>query len=393
MTQMYCPDCGCPLRPGAQVCPDCGCPLRPGTQVCPDCGCPVASTAPAAPASVSRTLEKGLTRLSGEKAGKNYITFGKLIKDGPKKRKLSDITTQLDDVFGRGSPQTTPRVSELHPENASVWAFWYVLIFFVLGTLALYVTCFIFQNDRLIPGITFFGAIGTPIACAILFYEVDLFRSIPLYRVLEYFMIAAMFSWLLMTIGYLFLPEDSKSLVYALMIGFIEEVAKALITIVFLIREKRAHYILDGLLVGAVVGASYGAFETMGYIMIYGYVAGSTTGMSMDYLALVRGLIAPGMHVAWTALVGGAFMAAKGLDEKTSWQYVSSPKFLFPLLLSIVIHGIWDYDLPLPMLVQCGLLTVVIWVILFHYINVGLRQIDEIKQQTPDGGVSCDRRL
>ena len=47
-----------------------------------------------------------------------------------------------------------------------------------------------------------------------------------------------------------------------------------------------------------------------------------------------------------------------------------------------VIHGVWDTDLPLPMVVKNGLLTAVIWTILLYYINLGLKQLEEAKKRS-----------
>lgn len=56
----------------------------------------------------------------------------------------------------------------------------------------------------------------------------------------------------------------------ALMVGLIEEVAKAAIVALFLFKSKKSNYILNGLLVGAAVGAGFAAFETAGYILRFG---------------------------------------------------------------------------------------------------------------------------
>ena len=391
-----CSVCGCPLAAPAplrrtQICPECGEEQPLDAESCSVCGYPLAAPAPQPAAAAekkteerfSESLQSGLNKISGEKAGKSYITFGKLIKDGPKKRKLTDIGTQLDDVFGRGTPATTPKLADLHPEKASIWLFWYIMFFFIAGTAVMYCLVNFFQNSLSIPGLIFFGAIGTPLACMILFYEVDLFRSIPLYRVMEYFMIGAMFSWLIMMVGYTVFPQaGAGNLLSSLLVGVIEETAKGIITIVFIIREKRCRYILDGLLIGAAVGASYGAFETMGYILVYGLMESSRTGFTVDYILVLRGLLAPGMHVAWTALVGGAFMVVRGFGAKSEWSHVASPKFLLPFVTAVVIHGVWDTDLPLPMVIKNGLLTAVIWTILLYYINLGLKQLEEAKKRS-----------
>lgn len=80
-----------------------------------------------------------------------------------------------------------------------------------------------------------------------------------------------------------------------LLIGLVEELAKAVIVAVFLFKIKKSNYILDGLLIGSAVGAGFAAFETAGYILRFGLNSGLE---AMLEIIKLRGFLVPGGHVA-----------------------------------------------------------------------------------------------
>ncbi|MFK9090737.1 PrsW family glutamic-type intramembrane protease [Bacillus salipaludis] len=53
---------------------------------------------------------------------------------------------------------------------------------------------------------------------------------------------------------------------FKIMIGIAEELAKA-VTVIYFVRRLKYKYILNGLLLGAAVGAGFAAFETAGYAL------------------------------------------------------------------------------------------------------------------------------
>lgn len=135
----------------------------------------------------------------------------------------------------------------------------------------------------------------------------------PFYKVMKYFILGGALSLIVAILFFsLDFNTDISTFGGALMVGVIEEVAKAVVVAFFLFKEKRSNYILDGLLIGAAVGAGFAAFETAGYILNYGLKGGL---QSMLEVIKVRGILAPGGHVAWAAIEGAALMYVKGLDK------------------------------------------------------------------------------
>ena len=162
----------------------------------------------------------------------------------------------------------------------------------------------------------------------------------------------------------------------ALMVGLIEEVAKTAIVAFFLFKSKKSNYILNGLLVGAAVGAGFAAFETAGYILRYGLNGGLST--MLDVIKL-RGFLAPGGHVAWAAIEGAALMYVKGFD-KLDKKHLNDKRFLLICLIPVVLHGIWDMPINLPYYLLQITLTVLAWLVIIYFINLGLKQVDDAKK-------------
>ena len=388
-----CPHCGYPLpaRTAARRCPECGSEQPDDAQTCSVCGFPLAEPASpavqqaapqaAAPAPKQSALTGFLNALTGEKLEKTYITLWEMVKAGTKKYNYEERTEQMDRIFVCGTPDTTPKICDIRTDKIVVWAVWYVLLAFYIATFGMEIGYYILQNRLFIPGMIVYGAFGVPFSCLLLFCEINLFRSIPFYRVLIYFFSGAFLSLFVALIGFALIPQAGagESFLPALLVGLIEETGKAAVAVFFLIKEKRAKSILEGLLIGAAVGAGFAAFETMGYILINGYL---DTGVDMmEEVMSLRAYLAPGGHVAWAALEGAGFMAARGFAQKGTVHHVLTKPFLVPFSISVLLHGIWDFSLIPIAYVQPVLCMIAVWIVVMYYINLGLQQIDKEKQK------------
>lgn len=148
----------------------------------------------------------------------------------------------------------------------------------------------------------------------------------------------------------------------ACMVGIIEEMGKVIIVYFFIKRLPNCNFILNGLLIGASVGAGFAAFESSGYafnILASGY----GLDMMMDNICL-RGFLSPGGHVAWAAISGAAIMLDKG-NKKLSFDVFSHERFWKIFLIPVVLHAIWDMPLNIGSeicLIPC-VLTFVVWIV------------------------------
>lgn len=360
----FCPQCGASVE--QHFCPECGVKLKGNEINCPECGFPLTKK------TASNIITENLDKITGAKS-ENYVTFKDLFKDTFKKHSEED----LDNVFVCGSSSTTPDVKDVNPKKASAWVYFKIFIFFIIAYIPTRIGYINYGNLNFLPAMIMLGAFAVPVTILIFFYEINLFRNIPFYKVIKYFILGGALSLILAILFFsLDINTDISTYSGALMVGLIEEVAKAAIVAFFLFKSKNSNYILNGLLIGAAVGAGFAAFETAGYILRYGLAGGDAV---MLQTIKIRGFLAPGGHVAWAAIEGAALMYVKGF-EKLDKKHLNDKRFLLICLISVVEHGIWDMPIEAPYyLVPIGL-TVAAWLVIIYFINLGLKQIDDAKK-------------
>ncbi len=363
-----CPHCGYENK--NEVCQECGHKIKSSDDVCPECGFPVHRK------SASNIITENLDKITGAKS-KNYVTFKDLFKNTFKKH----TDEELDEVFVCGSKETTPDVKDVNPNKANAWVYFKILVFFIIAYIPTYLGYAQYQNNNFLPNMIILAAFAVPVTVLVFFFEINIFRNVPFYKVLKYFIIGGGLS-LFVAILYFSIPFfEQKTAVLdfegAFFVGLIEETAKACIIAFFLFRDKKCKYILNGLLIGAAVGAGFGAFETAGYILRYGLSTNSLT--KMLEVAKWRALLAPGMHVAWATIEGAALMYVKGF-EKLDKKHLNDKRFLLICLIPIALHWAWDLPISTPFEIYRIGLTVAAWVVIIYFINLGLKQVDDAKK-------------
>jgi len=120
-----------------------------------------------------------------------------------------------------------------------------------------------------------------------------------------------------------------------LLVGLIEEGTKLLVPLVLLLfvrhRDPRA-----GVIIGIASGMGFATLETMGY----GFTALLSQGSlaALEQTLLLRALLSPAGHVAWT-----------GLTVAALWRIPSAPRRGRAVLLAggafvaaVLLHGAWD---------------------------------------------------
>lgn len=360
----FCPQCGASNE--QHFCPECGVKLKGNEINCPECGFPLTKK------TASNIITENLDKITGAKS-ENYVTFKDLFKDTFKKHSEEE----LDNVFVCGSSSTTPDVKDVNPKKASAWVYFKIFIFFIIAYIPTRIGYINYGNLNFLPAMIMLGAFAVPVTILIFFYEINLFRNIPFYKVIKYFILGGALSLILAILFFsLDINTDISTYSGALMVGLIEEVAKAAIVAFFLFKSKNSNYILNGLLIGAAVGAGFAAFETAGYILRYGLAGGDAV---MLQTIKIRGFLAPGGHVAWAAIEGAALMYVKGF-EKLDKKHLNDKRFLLICLISVVEHGIWDMPIEVPYYLLPIGLTVAAWLVIIYFINLGLKQIDDAKK-------------
>ena len=358
-----CPHCG--YKNEISICPECGKKVKETDINCPECGFPLQKK------KTQNIINENLDKITGAKS-QSYVTFKDLFKNTFKKH----TEEELDDIFVCGSEKTTPDVKSINPRNASAWVYFRIFVFFLVAYIATRIGYINYGNLNFLPAMIILGAFAVPVTILIFFFEINLFKNIPFYKVIKYFILGGALSLLLAILYFDIITVEQLDYKGAIMVGFIEEAAKAVIVALFLFKSKKSKYILNGLLIGAAVGAGFAAFETAGYILKFGLTGGDA---AMLQVIKLRGFLAPGGHVAWAAIEGAALMYVKGFD-KLNKSHLNDKRFLLVCLISVIGHGIWDMPINLPYyIVQIGL-TIAAWLVIIYFINLGLKQIDDAKK-------------
>lgn len=363
----YCPHCGKPVRENAKFCPSCGETLTVSQDQ------PATNTNQIKGIYDSATAK--LNQYTGEKgAVKVNISdlFSEVFKHHSKK--------EADAIFIAGTESTTPALADVSDEWAKPWLFSRILIGFLLAFVVLLYMAVSFHNDKAVPGLILVGAFAVPFSGLVFFFEANAFKDISLFEVIKVFFIGGIFSLVVTLFLYQFVNFSTTSqylgvltLKDSVSIGVVEKLGKVLI-ISYFISQLNVRHILDGILIGAAVGAGFAAFETAGYI----YDAGS----QLVAVAILRGWSAIGGHLVWAAISGGAIMIVKR-DQPFKFSQLLDTRFLVFFILSVMMHAAWDWDITIlgSAYLKLILLIVLAWIIVFVLMSAGLKEISRLKHQ------------
>ena len=286
---------------------------------------------------------------------------------------------EAEEIFVCGTAKTTPVLSNSGTAWPQPWLYTRILLAFVAAFFMMHLCCENFQNMNAYPGVIFLGAFMVPIATFVFFFELNTPRNISFFTALKIFMVGGCASLLLTT--FLFEIVQVKELDYmgAILVGVVEELSKLGIVAYFVFREKSAKYTVNGLLIGAAVGAGFAAFESAGYA--FGSLLGGGYSAMINNIFL-RGVLAPGGHVVWAAMTGYAVVLVKG-DAPFSLNFLGKANFWKIFWIPITLHAIWD--MPIEFLNNIYfvhiVLCIVSWVVIFIIINNCLNQIGQVLQR------------
>jgi RsiW-degrading membrane proteinase PrsW (M82 family) len=162
----------------------------------------------------------------------------------------------------------------------------------------------------------------------------------------------------------------------AMLTGIGEEAGKAL-ALLLAVGIAGYRWQLNGLLLGAAVGAGFAGFESAGYAFRIALQKG--LGPALDNIML-RGLLAPGGHVIWTAMVGAAIWQVKG-DRPFRIGMLAQKVVVRRFLVAVVLHGLWDSDFGLiPWQIKIAVLVVVGWYVIMAVLRQALAEVEEAKK-------------
>lgn len=301
------------------------------------------------------------------------VMFSRLYADVFKRH----TTAEAENHFIIGAPMTTPDIEKTPPELPRPWLFARVMAVSVLAFAGFYAGAVIFENMLFLPGLILFGSVVAPMSLLMFFWEVNILQNISIYKLTLLMIKGSIMSLLSAILLYALLGGNRAPL----LIGFVEETAKVL-TFLFLVDHRNYKFLLNGMLIGAAIGAGFAAFESAGYIFVTALSEGIPTMLSTIFW---RALFTPGGHVAWAALTGSVLILIKG-ERRMSYKMLLDPRFIGMYLLVIGLHALWDmesvqltlYNIPLVPVT----LTIISWVILFAMMKLGFKQVLRVTGET-----------
>jgi RsiW-degrading membrane proteinase PrsW (M82 family) len=158
-----------------------------------------------------------------------------------------------------------------------------------------------------------------------------------------------------------------------LAVGLIEELSKLLVPlVVYVLGRHRSE--ATGLLLGVASGMGFAALETMGYGFVAFLVSHGNLGL-IETILLVRGLLSPAGHAAWTAEVTATLWRERAQTGHGLWRRATLRAFA----LAVVLHALWDTFQTLPVVSPAGWLLVegLSAIIAFISIRLLVRRIRE----------------
>lgn len=308
---------------------------------------------------------------------------------------------EIEERLSWGFPGRVPPLESVVAEMPRPWLFARCLLFSLLGSVILWYTLAKTENVNLVPAFMLFGCFAMPCSVMVLFYETNIFKDVSFIRTIGGFLVGAVMSLCLAMPLYWLAGKLGFSLEQAWVAGPVEETAK-LIAALFLLRFTRHKTVFCGLLVGSAVGAGFAAFESAGYALnaaFDGQIAGLMGQMSdlthygysersavdpiisqVTGIVVVRGVMSPFAHVAWTALSTAAICRATG-GRPLTWAACKDPRFYGMFILVIVLHMVWNSPLgrTLDWWIKPGILGLIAWTSLAAMLKNGLRQARSMK--------------
>lgn len=313
---------------------------------------------------------------------------------------------EAEEIFVCGTDATTPSPSSVAASWPRPWLFSRILIAFAATYFPLYICLVIFKNENAIPNMMVAGSFAVPISTMVLFFELNVWKNINIYRVFLTFAVAGAASIVLCLVFYEMFPTKSATSPTwpkAFVAGIGEEVAKAVLVLAAMkIFLKTPQRLLNGLLIGAAVGAGFAAMESAGYSFNY-YVGPLLVNFvnkqlasvnhlpyeiiprvnpvsTMQSVIFIRGILAPGGHVAWAALHGAA-LSIVARSSNLDFASLFDARFLRIAIFPVIMHIAWDapvFYVGAVGYLKCTVLIAAVWIAVFVLVHRGLDEVRHI---------------
>ncbi len=214
---------------------------------------------------------------------------------------------------------------------------WFQLL--VTGTVLFFIVQGAFlatDNLNFVPTLLFLGAFVVPTSFVLYVYEREPVRDIPLP------LLAVSFLWggVVATVAAGVLEYQALRALGPLQlfgVGFIEESTKLFMPMILFGFAARYRSEAHGLVFGVAAGMGFAALESMGY----GFTALMRSQGDIhdaESLLLVRGLLSPAGHAAWTGLV----CAVLWRERAKAGRFVLNWAVFGAFAAAVLLHALWD---------------------------------------------------
>jgi RsiW-degrading membrane proteinase PrsW (M82 family) len=204
------------------------------------------------------------------------------------------------------------------------------ILLFIVAEIALVTT----GNPLFFPTVILLGAFVIPVVFVTYFYEYVRDRDISIPLLTTCFVVGGIIG--VITAGFIEYGTLRNMGVASLFgVGLIEETVKLIFPIIMFVIWKYRHE-ADGLLFGVAAGMGFAAMETMGYAMVNLIQSRGDVGVLQQVL-LIRGLLSPSGHAAWTGFVCAILWRHRQLTgHPVGWSVIGA------FLAAIALHSLWD---------------------------------------------------
>ena len=327
------------------------------------------------------------------------VPVGDIFKAGLS-RKTSVNDTER--VFIVGTDRTTPELEEIESGWPRPIVFWRILAGGVGAYLLLRLLWTEFGNPLALPGIMVVGSFVIPLGAVVFFFEMNAAHNVSIYQTGKMVLLGGTVSLVVtMVLFRIFSGAGTGDLLPSLLTGVVEETGKGL-ALLLMVRAGRYRWQTNGILFGAAIGAGFAGFESSGYafrLVLRAFMKYADAGQNLDVIAgwmmdsiTSRGLLSPGGHVIWAAMIGSALWKVKG-DQPFKASMLAHPTVIRRWATAVVLHGLWDADLlrfggqsqVLFDYAKYGLLILVGWYITFAILKEALAEFEGARRMAVTG--------
>ncbi|MBR1758429.1 MAG: PrsW family intramembrane metalloprotease [Lachnospiraceae bacterium] len=331
-------------------------------------------------------VTSAINRMSGEE-GKANIKLGELFSGVFKKHSKEE----RERLFTAGLTGTVPDERSMIAEWPRPWFYARVFAVLFLLTAVIYLLLFYLYHLYLTSTMILLAVLMTPVSMVLFLFECNIPRNISLLDCVYMSLVGGVVAMIVSVLVSSLQPAGTDYYTwYGAIISAIIEMIGITILIYTSIKKNNSKYLLNGLLIGAAIGAGFCILENFGRLFSLSAECAYFDENGLVYISYFRPqlfqcwIFSIGTHVVWGALIGAGFVAAKqdGPLTVTAFKNPLSLRFFTTVLLLQIIYlfplpagRIWlSYLVP-------GIIALIGLVLLLFQISAGLRQINRLSNE------------